>query len=340
MTNILTTLLESRDWILADGATGTNLIDMGLTQGYPPEFWNVEEPDKVRAHYRSFIDAGSDIVLTNTFGGTAPRLKLHKSEDRVFEINRAAAALLRDEIDKSGRQVVCAGSVGPSGEVFQPLGELSYEDGRAAFSEQMRGLKAGGVDVVWIETMFAEDEMTATLEAAKEHNLPAVCTMSFDTSGRTMMGLTPADLANFAHRPDIQLAAFGGNCGTGAPDLLVGLISMQEARNDDDIIVAKANCGIPEWLGDKIRYNGTPELMADYAVMARDAGARIIGGCCGTTPVHVRAMKEALETRPGGAMPTMEQVIEVIGPLTGTTSSLVEGGGARRTKRRRRRREE
>lgn len=337
MTNLLTSLLESRDWILADGATGTNLIDMGLTQGYPPEFWNVEEPDKIRAHYRSFIEAGSDVVLTNTFGGTAPRLKLHKSQDRVFEINEAAASLLRDEIDKSGRQVVCAGSIGPTGEVFQPLGELSYEEGRAAFSEQMRGLKAGGVDVVWIETMFAENELNATLEAAREHDLPAVCTMSFDTSGRTMMGLTPADLVSFAHKCETPPVAFGGNCGTGASDLLVGLISMAETRTPDDVVVVKANCGIPEWMGDKIQYNGTPELMADYAVMARDAGARIIGGCCGTTPVHLRAMKEALETRPRGAAPTMEQVIEVIGPLTGTTSSLVEGGGERPPKRRRRR---
>lgn len=336
MSDRLSSMLEARDWVLADGATGTNLILMGLTQGYPPELWNLDQADKVRAHYRSFIEAGSDIVLTNTFGGTARRLMLHNAQDRVYEINKTAAELLRQEIEASGRDVVCAGSVGPTGDVFQPLGELTYEEGRDAFAEQIRGLKDGGIDVVWIETMFAEDEARAALEAAAAHDLPAVCTMSFDTSGRTMMGITPAELVKLAHQWASAPIAFGGNCGTGAPDLLAGLISIQGKTGGEDILVAKANCGIPELVGEKICYNGTPELMADYAELARNAGARIIGGCCGTTPDHVRAMREALETRASGPCPSLDHVVETIGPLTGTTRSLVEGGDPRRRERRRR----
>lgn len=338
MTDLLSNLLERREWLLTDGATGTNLMKMGLTQGYPPEQWNVEHPDKIRAHYRSFIEAGSDIVLTNTFGGTANRMKLHGAEDRVYEINRIAAELLKDEIAKSGREVVAVGSMGPTGELFEPTGDLKVEEGRAAFAEQVRGLKDGGVDVCWIETMFDEAELRAALDAVAEHALAACFTMSFDSSGRTMMGLTPAYCLELAQSLTPRPLATGGNCGTGAPDLLAGLISVQKNLPPDMAIIAKANCGVPEWQGDEIVYNGTPELMANYAIMARNAGARIIGGCCGTTPEHIRAMRHALETHEKGACPTLEAVIAEIGPLTGTTSSLVEGGGPDRRRRRPRRR--
>ncbi|MGI9383777.1 MAG: betaine--homocysteine S-methyltransferase [Methyloligellaceae bacterium] len=336
MPDRLTTMLQEREWILTDGATGTNLIAMGLTQGYPPEQWNFEQPDKVRAHYRSFIEAGSDLVLTNTFGGTANRLKLHKAEDKTYEVNKVAAELLCEEIAACSREVVCAGSIGPTGDLFQPNGDLTYEEGVAAFAEQIRGLKDGGVDVVWIETMFDEQELRAALEAAASHEVPAVYTMSFDTSGRTMMGLTPSYCIQLAKSVSPRPIACGGNCGTGAPDLIAGLISAQEQIGPDDVIVAKANCGIPEMTDDGIRYNGTPELMADYVRLARDAGARIIGGCCGTTPGHIAVMREALERHQKGPCPTLEATIETLGPLTGTTRSLIEGGGPPRSKRRRR----
>lgn len=327
MSDLLQRLLSEREWLITDGATGTNLMNMGLSQGYPPEFWNVEQEEKIRAHYRSFIEAGSDIILTNTFGGTANRLKLHKAEGRVHEINKAAAALLADEIRKSGRTVVNAGSVGPTGDLFQPLGEVTREQGRASYAEQIRGLKDGGIDVVWIETMFSEEELMAAVEAAEMNGLPAVVTMSFDTSGRTMMGMTPADWLKLARTIQPRLAAFGGNCGTGAPDILAGLVSISADLGPDDVFVTKANCGLPEVDGDKVVYNGTPELMAEYVRMARNAGARIIGGCCGTTPHHIKVMREALEASTKEAAPTLEQIIEKVGPLTGTTRSLVEGGG-------------
>ena len=335
MSDKLSQLLAKRPWLLTDGATGTNLMSMGLAHGYPPEFWNVEHPDKIRAHYRSFIEAGSDIVLTNSFGGTANRLKLHRAEKRVHEINRAAAALLREEADRSGREIVCGGSIGPTGDLFQPLGELTYGQGVAAYVEQMRGLEDGGVDVAWIETMFSEPELAAAVEAAKVVGLPAIVTMTFDTSGRTMMGLAPVDFVKIARAATPRLVAFGGNCGTGAPDLLCGLISISGMLGPDDVVIAKANCGMPEFVNDEVCYNGTPELMAEYAILARNAGARIIGGCCGTTPRHIAAMRRALEGSAKGSCPTIEDVIAKVGPLTGTTRTLIDGGaGVKRVGRR------
>ena len=337
MADLLSKLLSERDWLITDGATGTNLFAMGLSQGYPPEFWNAEQSDKIRHHYRSFISAGSDIVLTNTFGGTANRLKLHRAQGRVHELNFRAATLLAEEIRQSGREVVNAGSVGPLGELFQPLGELTIRQGVQAFAEQMRGLKEGGVDVVWIETMFSEDELKAAVEAAALNEIPAVVTMSFDTSGRTMMGMTPSDFLGVARSVRPALVAYGGNCGTGASDILAGLLSIKDQLSSDDIFVVKANCGLPELIDGRVCYNGTPELMADYAVMAYELGARVIGGCCGTMAEHVRAMRHALEhCEKGGASPTLEDIIARIGPLTGSTRSLVEGGGpARRVRKQR-----
>ncbi|MCA8909567.1 MAG: betaine--homocysteine S-methyltransferase [Rhodospirillaceae bacterium] len=338
MSQLLEQLLAEREWLVADGATGTNLFAAGLMHGDAPEIWNLEQPDKISAHYRSFIEAGSDIVLTNSFGGTANRLKLHGLDGRVHEINEIAARLLADEIAASGRQVVCAGSVGPTGDLFQPVGPLTFEDGVASFRAQMAGLKAGGADVVWIETMSAEIEVRAALQAAADVGLPAVVTLSFDTNGRTMMGVTPTRLIEVVHDVAPPPLAFGGNCGTGAPDLLAGLLSARDRLAPGDVWISKANCGIPEWSGGEVCYNGTPEMMADYAVLARDAGARIIGGCCGTTPAHVRTMRAALESRPKGEVPSVEEVVARLGPLTGTTASLLDGESAEAAPARARRR--
>jgi methionine synthase I (cobalamin-dependent) len=336
MADLLSRLLSQRDWLVTDGATGTNLFGMGLSQGYPPEFWNLEQADKIRQHYRSFVEAGSDIVLTNTFGGTANRLKLHKAQDRVYEINLGAARLLREEIRRSGRPVVNAGSVGPLGELFQPLGELTREQGVEAFAEQIRGLKDGGVDVIWIETMFSEDELRAAAEAAALHDVPAVVTMTFDTSGRTMMGLAPMDFLGLARSLRPALVAYGGNCGTGASDLLAGLLSITEQLTASDTFVVKANCGLPQLIDGQVCYTGTLELMAEYAIMARNLGARIIGGCCGTTADHIRAMREALSNAGKTSRPSLDDIVARIGPLTGSARSLVEGGGPVRRPRKQR----
>ena len=337
--NRLTKLLSERPWLLADGATGTNFFAMGLEHGDAPELWNIEHPEKVRQHYRSFIEAGSDIVLTNSFGGTANRLRLHGAQDRVHEINAAAAKLLRAEIEASGREVVCAGSVGPTGDLMQPLGPLTHDDAVAAFRAQCEGLRDGSADVAWIETLSSRDELKAAIQGAHEAGLEAVCTFSFDTNGRTMMGVTPEGLVELVRGAAKQPLAYGGNCGVGAAELLAALVRIGKAAGADDVVVAKANCGIPEYHEGKIVYSGTEELMAHYAVMARDAGARIIGGCCGTTPAHVRAMRAALEAHEPGDAPSIEAIVAALGPISyGAEGKQPEpSGDGRRGERRRRR---
>jgi methionine synthase I (cobalamin-dependent) len=259
MTTLLETLLEKSEVLLADGATGTNLFALGLPHGEAPELWNLEEPGQVQAHYRSFIVAGSDIVLTNTFGGTANRLKLHGLDDRVHQVNKVAAELLGEEIERAERDVVLAGSVGPTGDLFQPLGPLSHADGVASFTAQMAGLKDGRADVAWIETMSSEDELNGALEAARQVGLKACCTLFFDTNGQNMMGVSPSRLAEIMAGLQEKPIGYGGNCGTGAPGLLAGLLSMQGKTGPGDVLIAKANCGIPEFIDGAIRYNGTPE---------------------------------------------------------------------------------
>ncbi len=353
MADRLTDLLKTRPWLLADGATGTNFFAMGLQHGDAPELWNLERPDAVVRHYRSFIDAGSDIILTNTFGGTANRLKLHKAEDRVFEINKAAAELAHRAIleakGEAGRDdVIVAGSMGPTGDLFEPLGPLTVEAGARAFEEQARGLAAGGADLAWIETMSAIDEIRAAVQGASAAGLPTVVTLSFDTNGRTMMGVTPAQLARLAHELDPKPVAFGGNCGTGASELMAAILNLERARDAGDVLVAKSNCGIPQYVEGAIEYNGTPELMADYARLARDAGVRIIGGCCGTTPDHIRAMRAALEAHEKGPAPDMATVVAKLGEISkgaeqqqaGPLGELPDapGAGGRRSRREGRRR--
>jgi len=312
--------LQSRDWLLADGATGTNYFRMGLPPGGIPELWNADRPDLVRDLHREFIEAGADIVLTNSFGGNRLRAKLHKGEARVSELNRKAAANARAEADAAGRPVFVAGSMGPTGELFQPLGTLTHEDAADAFAEQALALADGGADVLWIETISSEEELNAALEGAARAKLPIVVTMSFDTNGRTMMGITPKAFGELAAGLSIQPAAIGANCGTGAPELVATVLGIANAR-PDAVVVAKGNCGIPVMVDGEVQYSGTPELMADYARLARDAGARIIGGCCGTTATHVAAMHAALRSHTPGAKPTVEDIEARLGQV----SALAKG---------------
>lgn len=334
MATSLETLLAERDWLLADGATGTNLFAMGLESGEAPELWNETEPAKVRALYDGAIGAGSDLFLTNSFGGNASRLKLHDAEARVFELNRRAAEIAREAADAAGRPVVVAGSMGPTGEIMAPLGPLDGEAAADMFEEQARGLLAGGADVLWVETMSAPDELRAAAAGIARTGAPWCGTMSFDTAGRTMMGLTAAEMValvdGLAHRP----LAFGANCGVGASDLLRTVIGFEGAHPSLPVI-AKGNAGIPKFIDGHIHYDGTPELMADYAVLARDCGATIIGGCCGTTPAHLAAMRAALEATPRGPVPDLETIAGRLGGFSSASDG--SGGGAPARERRRRR---
>jgi methionine synthase I (cobalamin-dependent) len=333
-------LLKSRDWLLADGATGTNLFAMGLEAGDAPELWNEDHPDRIRALHRNFIEAGSDIVLSNSFGGNAYRLKLHNAQNRVHELNVKAAQLARMEADAVDQPVIVAGSMGPTGEIFEPVGTLTHEQGVAAFAEQAKALEEGGADVLWIETISSEEEFRAAVEGARTTGLPVVATMSFDTNGRTMMGLTPAAYAALASAQKAAPDAIGANCGTGAAELIATVLGMTEA-DATAVVVAKGNCGIPAWMDGHIHYDGTPELMADYARLALDAGAKIIGGCCGTTYEHVRAMRNSLESYSGGTRPTVEQVEAALGKVSALahgTDTAAEGAARRGREGRGRRR--
>ncbi|MFN6979145.1 MAG: betaine--homocysteine S-methyltransferase, partial [Gemmobacter sp.] len=311
-TDPLSQMLAARPWILADGATGTTLFNMGLSSGDAPEFWNIDRPDDIRTLYRGAVEAGSDLFLTNTFGGNASRLKLHGGEARVREINRAGAELGREIADKAGRRVIVAGSIGPTGEIFAPMGTLTHAVAVEMFHEQAEGLKDGGADVLWVETISAAEEYRAAAEAAALAGMPWCGTMSFDTAGRTMMGLTSAGLADLVEKLPQPPLAYGANCGVGASDLLRTVLGFF-AQGSERPVIAKGNAGIPKYHDGHIHYDGTPSLMADYAVLARDAGVRIIGGCCGTTPDHLRAMRQALETVPPGPRPTLETIAARLG---------------------------
>ena len=323
MSNLLSALLAENDTLVADGAMGTNLFDLGLTDGASAELWNTLHPRRVTSVHQSFVDAGADIILTNTFGANRFRFALHNLSGRVHELNVAGAEIARDVADKSGRRVVVAGSIGPTGDVLEPLGQRTLGEAVEAFQEQAEALKEGGVDVAWIETMFSMEELEAAVTGASRVGLPFVATMSFDTAGCTMMGVRPAEAMRSMRRLPETPVAFGANCGVGPAQLVDSILGLSEGAQSGEVIVAKANCGLPELGKDlKMRYNGTPALMAIYACMARAAGARIIGGCCGTKAAHVRALADALATRPRGAAPTYGEITASLGPVKRTT----EGG--------------
>ncbi|MBR9649693.1 betaine--homocysteine S-methyltransferase [Thalassovita aquimarina] len=336
MTNALSRLLETRDWLMADGATGTNLFNMGLESGDAPEFWNVDHPDRIKKLYQFAVDAGSDIFLTNSFGGNASRLKLHGAESRARELSRVSAELGREVADAAGRPVVVAGSVGPTGEIFAPMGPLTHETAVEIFHEQAEGLKEGGADVLWLETISAPEEYKAAAEAFALADMPWCGTMSFDTAGRTMMGVTSAQMVDMVEKLPNPPIAFGANCGVGASDLLRTVLGFA-AQGTERPIIAKGNAGIPKYHEGHIHYDGTPELMAEYAVLARDAGATIIGGCCGTMPEHLSAMHEALSTRPRGPRPTLEQITETLGAFSSANDGTGEAAAAPARRGRRRR---
>lgn len=289
-----TRLLAEKPLLIADGGMGTSLFALGMEAGASPELLNVEQPELIRTAHKGFLDAGSDIILTNTFGGTRRRLALHGLEDRVEELNLAACHLLRELIDEYDRPIAMAGSVGPTGDLFEPLGPLDHATAVDAFTEQISALVAGGIDVVWIETLSSREELNAAYEAASAFDLPIVTTMSFDTNGKTMMGFSPGDLAGWSRSQERQPAAVGANCGVGAGDVIVAVQELAMAR-PAAAIVSKANCGLPAYTEGHLDYPHGPDTMVDYVELAMRAGARIVGACCGSTPDHIAAIIEAAE---------------------------------------------
>jgi 5-methyltetrahydrofolate--homocysteine methyltransferase len=292
-------LLAAGGPILADGAMGTMLFSAGLQFGDPPELWNLAHPDVVRRIHRGYLEAGSRIVMTNTFGGNRLRLGMHGNQDRVDELNRTAAILLRAEATAAGGTALVAGDIGPTGEIIAPLGTLEYDDAVDVFREQAASLVAGGVDLIWIETMSDLNEIKAAIQGVRRAapGIAIVATMTFDTRGHTMMGVSPEDAVT-------SLAAWGadaigGNCGNG-PDELTPVIAKMHAVAPDVVLVAKSNAGMPELVDMQAVYRASPELMAGTALDMRDAGARIVGACCGSTSEHLRAMAAALVATTAG----------------------------------------
>ncbi len=291
--SVLHDLIDERGVLLIDGAMGTELFSRGLESGGAPELWNVEHPDRVTAVHTDYVNAGSDIILTNSFGGTGFRLKLHQADDRVIELNEAAARVARAAADESGRRVLVAGSMGPTGELLEPMGSMTPDTCASAFAEQAKGLDAGGADVLWIETMSHLDEIAAAVEGARSvSNLPICATLSYDTAGRTMMGVTGEQAVT--RLAELGVDAVGANCGNNLSDTEAALHEMR-AANPDILLVSKANAGMPEWVGAELHYSGSPEIMAAHAIRQREAGIQIIGACCGSSPAHLAMMRKVLD---------------------------------------------
>ena len=323
--NALNDLLETNGYLVIDGAMGTELFAAGLTSGDSPELWNVENPEAVQAVHRAYVAAGSDIILTNTFGGTRFRMKLHKLQDRVDEINQAATANARLAADEVERTVLVAGSMGPTGELLFPLGELSAQEAQEGFAEQAAALTAGGADLLWLETLSSLEEMEAGVKGAQSvSDLPIVVTMSYDTAGRTMMGVTGTEMG--ARLAELGVSATGANCGANLADTESAVTQIKEA-NGGLPVVSKGNAGIPVWVGSDLHYDGTPEIMAAHAYRLRQAGISIIGSCCGSTPEHIAYISAVLKG---------EKPVPDVEPPVGTqTNPQRENGGTRRRRRNR-----
>lgn len=321
---VLDDLVAKSGFALIDGATGTELFKRGLGSGDPPEAWNVDHPDRISSAYQAYVDAGSDIFLTNSFGGTHFRLALHKLDDRVIELNRMAAKIGREVADATmaanpGRTVLVAGSMGPTGELMEPMGSMTPETCTEAFAEQATGLAEGGADVLWIETMSSIEEVEAAVAGARQvSDLPVCVAMSFDTAGRTMMGVTGTAAAEMATRLGID--AIGANCGNNLADTEAALLEMR-ASNPDLMLISKGNAGIPVWHGTELTYSGTPDIMAAYAVRARELGVQLIGGCCGSSCDHIAKMRAVLD----GDEPVPE-----VEEIEATTQAVAKKRGGRR----------
>ncbi len=287
---------------VVDGAMGTLLQERGLEGGSPGELWNVERPDEVQAMHAEYAAAGADVLTTNTFGGTRPRLDLHGLGDRVAELSLAAARLARRAADGAGRRVLVAGGLGPTGELYEPLGDLTEDAATALYVEQVSALVAGGVDLVLVETLSDLAELRAAVRACREAApaLPVWVTMSFDTNLHTMMGVAPAAAVGVA--ADLGLDAVGANCGKGPAEMEQIMAAMVAARKETGApvqLIAQSNAGLPVLRGDRFVYDASPEELAAHAVRLRDLGVELIGACCGSTPAHTAAIRAAFDRRGG-----------------------------------------
>ena len=334
MTNKLLTWLAEGRVLLGDGAMGTMLQNAGLTDGGAPELWNVTQPAVVRSVYEAYVKAGANLIETNTFGGTSARLKLHHLQDRVIELNRAGVQLAKEVAEPAG--VLVAGSIGPSGELIEPVGPLSMEEAEAMFAEQTQGLVEGGVDLIVIETMSHLNEVEAAVKGAQRvaPDLPIVVTLSFDTNFHTMMGVSPKAAVEMISQWGVQI--IGANCGNGPAEIETVMTQMAQYRPEGVYLMAQSNAGMPQYVQGAIRYDGTPEIMADYTLRLRDLGVNIIGACCGSTPAHIAAMRAALDAAKDQPIAGPPQVDSEENGQIESAESRAARAAARRSERRQR----
>ena len=278
---------------VGDGAMGTALQGAGLDDGGAPELWNVERAEVVEQILTEYADAGAQLLTTNTFGGSRPRLQMHGLEDRVHELNKAAAEIARRVAD-ARENVFVMGDIGPSGELLEPMGTLTPESAQELFSEQIAGLADGGVDAILIETMSDLAEVRAAVDAAKQvaPDLPVFATLSFDTNLHTMMGVSPEQAV-------VELSAMGAdvvgaNCGRGFEEMETIATKMAEARPEGALLFMQSNAGLPELVGADFVYNGTPEGMAELATKMKSMGVDVVGSCCGSTAAHTQAIRSVM----------------------------------------------
>ena len=279
--------------LLADGAMGTMLYARGIPFDQCFDALNVERPELVRAIHEEYLAAGAELIETNTFGANRFKLGLHGLEDRVREINLAGAAVARQAREAAGRWVWIAGSMGPIGRPLAPLGAVKPAEARQAFAEQARALEEGGVDVLIFETFSDLQELAEGVAAAREVTaLPVIAQMTFTHEGRTLLGHTPGEIV--ARLEALGAAVIGANCSVGSQGVLEVMEQMVLVSRTP--LSAMPNAGFPAYVDGRILYFSTPQYMADYARQMVELGVSVVGGCCGTTPEHIRAMREVLRT--------------------------------------------
>ena len=285
--------LSDQGVLIADGATATNYHAWGLGLGTAPEEWLFDAAERVLELHRAYVEAGADVILTCSFGGTRPRLGHSRAlAERTREVSLRAAELAGEA--SAGRALV-AGTMGPTGQLLKPLGPLEPEDCTAAYAEQADALADGGVDLLLLETFYALEEATAAIEGVRRaSSLPLVVSFSFDMGGRTMMGLSPA--AAVSALEAFGLAAIGANCGDSLETADAVVQELVAAAGDIPVWI-KPNAGKPRIDGDSVIYDVDPDTMASWAFRYVEHGARIVGGFCGSTPAHIEAISRALGRR-------------------------------------------
>ncbi len=275
-------------FLIKDGAMGTTLSTAGHQAGQSLELLNVEEPERVQAAHRGYVEAGSELIETNTFQGSRPALERHGLSDRTAELNRAGALLAREA---AGEAILVAGSIGPTGRILEPYGEYPESAAREAFAEQAAALADGGVDLLVVETFSAVEEIRLAIAAAAETELPVVASMAFDPVGRTAFGVTPEQAAE--QMAAAGAAVVGANCGTISPLEMVGILAKFKDATALPLS-AQPNAGRPRPTESGVEFPEKPGPMADAAARFRELGVAIIGACCGSTPEHVAAIAARL----------------------------------------------